>query len=351
MSEDKEQRTEEATPRRRKKARDEGQVGRSQDLSAMATFVGGMAALLFFGVTLSRLIADYTIDVLGHLDSSAPFLWIDDMMSVLCWVVLPSSFAAMVGALAAGFVQVGWNPTFKPLKPDPKKLNPLKKLKQMFFSTNSIVEVLKALAKIFIIGAIVGGIIYRQIVGSASMTAASAGQSLERIGAMSVEIGWRAAIAMFLLALLDYAWQRRQFEQSIKMTKHEIKEEYKEMEGDPHIKGKRRQKMRELAGRRAQAVSEAAVVVVNPTHVAVALRYTPPDDAAPTVIAKGIDEGALRVREEARRHNVPIHHDPPLARKLARKVPTGKTITPDLYRAVAAVLAAVLQAQHRGRAS
>ena len=351
MSEDKDQRTEDATPRRRSKAREEGQVAKSQDVSSLATFLFGGAAFAMLALTLSQAIADHTISILGNLDSPAPFTLFDDAGSLLVTLVLPVCFAAAVGAIIAGFAQVGWNPTLKPLKPDLKKLDPIKKAKQLFFSPNSAVEVLKSIAKIIAIGAIVAGVIYRQIVGSSELTAASPGQVMSYLAAVSFDIAWRATIAMIILAILDWIWQKRQFEKSIKMTKQEVKEEHKDIEGDPHIKGKRRQKMREAAGRRAQAVQEAAVVVVNPTHVAVALRYNPPEDGAPVVIAKGIDEGAKRVRKEARRHNVPIHHDPPLARKLARKVQTGSPVPPELYRAVAAVLAAVLQARQRTRAS
>lgn len=351
MSEDKEQRTEEATPRRRSKAREEGQVAKSQDISAVVTFAAGMGVLLFTGISTTTSMAHFTSSILGRLESNTPLMLVSETKGILIELVVPVAFACFLGAILAGYGMVGWNPTLKPLTPDIKKFDPVKGIKKVIFSLNSIVEVLKSLAKIIFIGAVVADVIYRQIIGSASLTAATSGQVLQQIGQLAFDIAWRALIGMILIAIIDWVWQKRQFEKSIKMTKQEIKEEHKDMEGDPHVKGKRRQKMREFAGKRAQAVSEAAVVVVNPTHVAVALKYTPPEDAAPTVVAKGIDEGARRVREEARRHNVPIHHDPPLARKLARRVPTGKTIPPELYRAVAAVLAAVLQARHRARAS
>ncbi len=343
MSQDKEQRTEKATPRRRKKARDEGQVAKSQDISSVATLIGGMGVLAFTGVASAHTSARHAIDVLSHLDTSTPMGLIGEAGDVLIIMALPACVASMMAALVVGFGQAGWRPTFKPLVPNFKRLEPLQKLKQMFFSPNSLIEVLKALAKIVIVGLIVGGIIYNQIIGATAWTSATVSQVLERTGEVVFDISWRAAVAMILLAMLDYAWQRHRFEESIKMTKQEVKDEHKEIEGDPFIKGKRRQRMREMSSRRAQAVSEAAVVVVNPTHVAVALRYQPPEDTAPVVIAKGIDEGARKVREEARRHQIPIHHDPPLARQLARKVPIGRPVPPDTYRAVAAVLAAVLK--------
>lgn len=344
---DKDQRTEEATPKKRSEARKEGQTAKSQDVTAVANFVVGMGVLAFLGVMISTSFARHAANVLSRLDSATPMGLLSITGDVLARAVVPVALATTIGTLIAGFSQVGWNPTFKPLMPDAKKLNPLKKLKQMFFSTNSLVEVLKALAKLIIVGAIVGGIIYDQITSSSAYTAATSGQILERIGVMAFDIGWRAAIAMILLALLDWVWQKRQFEQSIKMTKQEVKDEHKQMEGDPLVKGKRRARAREMAQQRSQAVSEAAVVVVNPTHVAVALRYEPDEDMAPMVVAKGVDEGAMRIRKEARRASVPIHHDPPLARQLARRVPTGKAIPPELYRAVAAVLAVVLQARRR----
>jgi flagellar biosynthesis protein FlhB len=344
---DKDQRTEEATPKKRQESRKEGQTAKSQDVTAVASFVVGAAALVAIGASISTSFAQHTVNVLGRLDSSTPMGLMSETGGVLARAIIPVAIATTIGTLIAGFSQVGWNPTIKPLTPDAKKMNPLKKLKQMFFSMNSVIEVLKALAKLVIVGAIVGGIIYDQIIGSSAFTAATAGQVLARIGSVAFDIGWRAAIAMLLLALLDWVWQKRQFEQSIKMTKQEVKDEHKQMEGDPLIKGKRRARARQMAQQRAQAVSEAAVVIVNPTHVAVALRYEPDEDAAPIVVAKGVDEGAMRVRREARRHSVPIHHDPPLARQLARRVPTGKSIPPDLYRAVAAVLAVVLQARRR----
>lgn len=343
MSQDRDQRTEPATPRRRQKARQEGKVARSQDLSSVATFVGGMGALALTGSIAAVTLGRHTIDALSHLDTSTPGGLAAESGEALIAITLPVCGAALVAALLAGFGQVGWRPTAKPLIPDLKRLDPRSKLRDMFFSTNSVVEVVKALAKILIVGGIVAGVIWGQVVGAAAWTGASATQVLEQIGRVAFDIAWRAGAAMILLAILDYAWQRHRFEESIKMTKQEVKDEHKEVEGDPQIKGKRRQRMRELAGRRSGAVSDAAVVVVNPTHVAVALRYQPPEDAAPVVVAKGIDEGAQKVRREARRHLVPIHRDPPLARQLARRVPLGRPVPPDLYRAVAAVLAAVLR--------
>ena len=351
MSEDREQRTEPATPQRRKKAREEGQVAQSHDLGSVAPFVGAMGILAFAGVACAQIAARHTITVLSHLDAMTPGGVMREALDALVSTSLPACGAAMVAALVVGFAQVGWHPTLRPLSPDLNRLEPIARLKQMFFSTNSVVEVLKGLVKILIVGAIVGGVIYDQIIDASAWTAASVSQLLGRTGQMVFEISWRAGVAMILLAVADYAWQRYRFEQSIKMTKQEVKDEYKEVEGDPHIRGKRRQRMREVAQRRAHAVKEAAVVVVNPTHVAVALRYQPPDDAAPVVVAKGVDEGAQRVREEARRHQIPIHHDPPLARQLSRRVPLGRTVPPDLYRAVAAVLAVVLRSRRRAEAA
>jgi flagellar biosynthetic protein FlhB len=342
---DKEQRTEQATPRRREKSREEGKLARSQDLTSVANFVGAAAALVFTGVASATLIARNTVNVLGRLDSSALGQLTDASLDVMIRVVVPVSLAAAAGSLLAGFGQAGWKPSVKPLTPELKKFNPLPKLQEMFFSKNSVIEVLKALAKIGIVGLIVGGIIYRQIIGSHAWVSATSAQLLGHIGQVAFDIGWRAAIAMVLLAILDYFWQRHRFDESIKMTRQEIRDEHKDLEGDPHVKGRRRQRMREMVGRRVDAVAEAAVVVVNPTHVAVALRYQPPLDTAPVVVAKGVDGGALRIRQKARRHQIPIHHDPPLARQLARRVARGRAVPPDLYRAIAAVLAAVLQAR------
>ena len=245
---DKEQRTEQATPRRRDKARGEGKVARSQDLTSASNFIFAFIALVFTGVASATLMARNAVNVLSRLDSSTMGQLASLALEVTIRVVAPASVAAMVGGLVAGFGQVGWKPTFKPLKPDLKRFNPLPKLQQMFFSTNSLVEVLKALAKIAIVGSIVGGVIYRQIVGS-RLRRRGIGQVLEHIGDVpSTSVGVLPSPCSSLPSRCF--WQRHRFEQSIKMTRHEVREEYKEIEGDPHMKGRRRQRMREFAGRR-----------------------------------------------------------------------------------------------------
>jgi flagellar biosynthesis protein FlhB len=346
-SEDKDQRTEDATPRRREKAREEGQIARSQDVAAAATFglaTGVLALTLAGGV---RLVARHAVAVFESLGTEPSFDLVRDAGLLTIQVVAPPALATFVAALVSGFGQAGMHFSLKPLVPDLNRLDPIKALGRLFFSSNAVVEVLKGFLKIGVIGAIVGEVVWRQIGGSTAWTVASAGQLLERLADMSLTIGLRAGVVMIGFALIDYLWQRRQYEQNLKMTKHEVKEEHKEAEGSPEVKIRRRMRMRELVRQRRHAVKEAAVVVVNPTHVAGALGDRPPPDHAPVVVAKGIDEGALRIREEARRHGIPIHHDRRLARQLVRRVPKGKPIPSDLYRAVAAVLAAVLQTQGR----
>lgn len=348
-SEDKDQRTETATPRRREKARDEGQIARSQDVGSAATFGLALAAMALTVAGGARLVARHTVSVFENLGAAPSFELVRDAGVLMALIAAPAALATFAGALIAGFGQAGWHFSLNPIAPNLDRLDPLKSLAKLFFSWNSLFEVLKGFLKLGVIGAIVGEVIWRQIGGSTAWTVATAGQLLEGLADVSLTIGLRAGVCMIGFALLDYLWQRKQYEENIKMTKHEVKEEHKDIEGSPEIKMRRRMRMRELVNQRRLAVKEAAVIVVNPTHVAVALRYRPPDDQAPIVVAKGIDEGALRIRQEARRYGIPIHHDRRLARQLARRVQKGKPIPSDLYRAVAAVLAAVLQNQGRAR--
>jgi len=339
-------RTEKATPKRRSKAREEGSVLKVQDLDATLLFGANLFLFLaLWGATLALLAkqvdfflrkASTVSPILdGDLGKSAlEFFWI------LLKILLPYLAVNFLIALAIQFIQHGFKPTFKPLMPKFSKINPVNGLKRIF-SMKSTVELLKSLFKLLIVfwaAYIVLSPNLNLLMQSMKMPIT---QGILLMQDVIFKLYRNVLLAMFVVAGIDFLYQRFQFEKNMRMTKQEIKDEMKDSEGDPLVKGRQRSIMMQAAMRRiVTQVPKATVVITNPTHFAVALLYDS-ETPAPVCVAKGIDHLALKIKEQAAAAGVPIVENPPLARLLYRTVDLDRPIPAGLYQAVAQVLAYV----------
>lgn len=267
------------------------------------------------------------------------------VMLRLLIILLPVLLIGFAVAFVSDLFQVKWRPTSKPLQPKFSKLNPLNGVKKIF-SAQSLVELVKSVAKILLIALVTysyiknkGGLLY-------ALYDMSMMQAVNLIGETVIELGIRISAIYMIIAGADFMYQKYKFKNDMKMTKQEVKEEYKNAEGDPEIKGKIKARMREASQRRMmQAIPKADVVITNPTHYAVAIRYDTEVAPAPIVVAKGSDYLAQKIKQIARENNVEIVEDKPLARMLFANVDVDKQIPPELYQAVAEILAMVYHAQ------
>ncbi len=337
------QRTEPATPRRRQEARRRGQVARSTDLSQgaallAAVVVGSLLAPWSFGQ-----LAAFTHRVLARPDPGRLPDLVSQGLGAAAAVAGPPLGAALAVGLGVGFAQTGGLFTAKALEPKLDRLNPVKAVERLF-SLRSVAELVKALLKLAAVVAAVWAPLHRAVT-EARPAAPSPEELVVWLGGTVQAVGLRGAAALLVVGGLDYLYQRFDYERSLRMTRQEVREDLKETEGDPLVKSRQRSRQRELARRRMlRDVARATVVVTNPVHLAVALRYVPKEAPAPVVVAKGAGVVADRIREVAWRHRVPLVSNPPLARSLYRAVPLGRMIPPALYHAVAEVLAVLYRA-------
>ncbi|MDR1472281.1 MAG: flagellar biosynthesis protein FlhB [Synergistaceae bacterium] len=342
-----EERTEPATPRKRQKSREEGQMAKSQDLSAAVVIISGLLGVYLLGVMIWRRLILMFGSAVSHLSSDLMFengWWARPLIEgaksfFIGW--LPIGVVCSLFAAVVLIYQVGFLVTSKPLALNLDRLNPISGLKKIV-SMRTIVELLKGIMKALILL----GMLFLVLRNQRDLLLSIMMYPLEHGAAMIMAKIWSTALQMaiilLVLGLFDYAYQKWEFEKSIKMSKQEIKEEYKQMEGDPLIKRRIRQKQRELAtGRMMADVPKSDVVITNPTRIAVAIQYDQRTMTAPTVIAKGSGFIARKIREIAEEHDIPVVENKPLARAIMSQVEVGESIPEDLYRAVAEVLAFV----------
>lgn len=341
------EKTERATPQRRREARREGQVARSVELTSAATLLTGVMILR---ITASRVWGGWLNFMRQSFsDASMQTSWTQGAVAELVHqttmlfleLVGPLLGIVMIIGAVVGFAQVG--PMFLPnlLIPKFQRINPGEGLKRLW-SRRTLVEALKAVLKLVIIG----GLAYHTALGIVPKVITLTGSDISTLPAIIGQLMYRIVIQIVILfvalAFLDYLFQRFEYERSIKMSREEIKQEYKQQEGDPLIRGQLRQRGRRIAMQRMmQEVPKADVVITNPTHLSVALRYDSTRMNAPEVVAKGQDEVALRIREVGRDADVPVIENRTLARELYRDVEIGGAVPEELFRAVAEVLAAV----------
>lgn len=339
-------RTEKATPKRRQKAREEGSVLRVPDLDATVMIWGN---IFLFSFTWAATLGLMTQQVAFFLRRTAePGVITDgnlqklavDLLVIVLKVLLPYMGMNLLLALGNQFLQHGFKPNFKVLAPKFERLNPASGFKRLF-AARSLVEIAKSLFKFLVLGSVAYAVVAPRMPAILSTYRLPLGQSMALLQDTLFILFRNVMIAMLAMALADFLYQKQHFEKSLRMTKQEVKDEAKDAEGNPEIKGKQKSLMFASVMRRIRTqVPKASVVITNPTHFAVALRYDE-KTAAPVCVAKGADHIALKIRERAKASDVPIVENPPLARALYRSVEIERPIPPELYQAVAQVLAFV----------
>ncbi len=350
-----EERTEPASPKKRGDARAKGSVAKSMDVNSAAVLVFGLLILYFGGAMLAAklmTVAGSVFSSLASIDLNAENihrLFADGLFGFLL-ALMP----VLVGVLCVGVIvsvaQVGFLFTWEPLMPKLSKLNPLAGMKRVMLSVRSLVEMAKGIIKILIVGLVAYNATSSVIAEAVVLVDSDVGTILEFMTMSALQVGVKVGLAFFVLAAADYLFQRFEYEKSLRMTKHEQKEEAKESEGDPLIKSRIRTIQRQIAYRRMmQDVPTADVVVTNPTHFAVALKYDVGMMNAPRVVAKGANLIAERIKDIAREHDVPIIEDKPLAQMLYKMVDVGEEIPEKLFQAVAQVLAFVYRMRDERR--
>ncbi|HEY0009445.1 MAG TPA: flagellar biosynthesis protein FlhB [Tepidisphaeraceae bacterium] len=347
MADEAGEKTEAPTARRRQEAREKGQIPRSQDLSAAALLLSAVLLLKWFGSGMMMTMRDIMHHALGEglHDLRTPSLasTLMDLSARAAMAMAPFMLGLMVVAVAINLAQVGLFFSPNKVQPNLAALNPLKGLKKIFGAGQGVVTLLMNLFKLVLITMVA----YSAIAGRIGLITGSQQLSHEQIFGLGAtimyDIAFRIAILLLVLSLIDYVYQRYKIEKQLKMTKQEVKEEMKRMEGDPHIKQRRRQIQQQQAmGRIRQDVPTADVIVTNPTHYAIAIKYEA-GMTAPKVVAKGVDFLALRIREIAGESGIPILERPPLARALYKHVEVGQEVPEQFYSAVAEILAYVYE--------
>ncbi len=340
------EKTEQPTEKKKRDARQKGQVAKSVELNSVAVLTFGLLSLFMFSTwMLQQLVGCFTFNygLIPNVDltmSSARDIFVSNGLRVV-WTVLPlMGVIALVGILV-NFVQVGANISIEPITPKGEKLDVIKGVKRIF-SQKTAVELVKNIFKLTIVGTIAYFTIKSELKNIFIMPDLTIGIIIKFCAGVAFKLGLRIALALFFLAILDFVFQKYDHTKNLKMTKQEVKEEFKEHEGDPQIKARVKRIQRELAQKRMlKEVETADVVVTNPTHIAVALRYDMDKDVAPTVVAKGERLIAEKIKEIARKFDIPVIENKPLARSLFEIAVIGMMIPDKLYKAVAEVLAHV----------
>lgn len=346
------EKTEKATPRKRQEVRKKGQVAKSADVTAaflmlivflVLSFSSGMwrdaITRLFRQSFQHYFFMDVTID-------SVQLIFVD-LLQQLALLVGPIFLAAIAAALFANFVQVGFLFTTEPLQMKLSKLDPIQGFKRIF-SLRALVELLKSILKVLFVGVVTFSILWMHIDDILSLSHKSIGAIAATLGRLTIQMGIVASVALLFLSLFDYLYQRYDFEKNIRMSKQDIKDEYKKTEGDPLIKSRIKQKQREMAMRRMmQEVPKADVVITNPTHFAVALKYDEQQADAPIVVAKGADYMAQKIKDIAKKNDVMIVENRPLARALYDQTDVGMVIPEAFFKAVAEILAYVYKTKNK----
>ncbi len=349
--------TEKATSKKRQDARRKGQVFQSREISSAMILMFVFVTLRIFGGSIYTEITNYMKKVLTEYPKMDNFYMPDillrtfiDCILVLLKTAAPILLVAMLTGLITSYAQVGVLFTLETLKPKFDRINPLSGFKRMF-SMRSIVELLKAVFKVSIIGYVAYAYLDSKAITFLSLMDMDIMSIAVFIGMTSINIAIRICVALIILGVFDFAYQWWDYEKNLKMTKQEVKEEYKQTEGNPEIKAKIRQTQRQMSMRRMmQEIPKADVVITNPTHFACVLKYDSEISPAPTLIAKGQDYLALRIKEIAKEYKIEIVENKPLARSIYENVEIGKAIPPELYQAVAEVLAFVFNLKGKNRA-
>ncbi|MFF2752581.1 flagellar biosynthesis protein FlhB [Psychrobacillus sp. NPDC058041] len=347
------EKTEKATPKKRQDSRKKGQVLKSADVTSAVVLLSVFLFLFFsasflrtelfsfFSVTFTKymLIKTLTIETVLEIYKS--------LLMEMAKILLPIMGVAVVAAIAANFFQFGLLFTTEPLKFDLKKIDPIKGLKRIF-SLKAVIELLKSILKISFIGSVTTLILWMNLEKVLSLSFKTAWDTLSTVGWLTGMMGIAASCVLLFISVLDFFYQRFDYEKNLKMSKQDIKDEHKNSDGDPIIKSRIRQRQREMAMRRMmQEIPTADVVITNPTHFAIALKYDDESMDAPTVVAKGADFVAQKIKLIAKENDVIMVENRPLARAMYDQVEIGQRIPDEFFKAVAEVLAYVYRIKQK----
>ncbi len=342
---DESQKTEEPSEKKLTDARRKGDIPTSREV-ATAAGIGAAAALMAFAAppvasrftsALTLLVANaHDISLNRSLDDFSRYLF--DLFAVMIAVLSPIFLAFAAAGVGAAFAQNAVVFSTERIKPQPNRLNPAKGFKRMF-STSSFVELGKSVAKVAAVATVVAMFTLSEVNNISSAASYDLSILSERIQSLTIRLLGVVLVTTIVITVLDVLWQRLDWRKKQRMTKQEVKDEHKQLEGDPHIKARVAEIRRARARKaRIQAVPNATVVIANPTHFAVALRYAPEESDAPVCIAKGRNKIALKIREVAEKHNVPVVENPPLARALHDVLQEDHPIPEEYYQAVAEII-------------
>ena len=349
---DSSEKTEEPTQRKQDESRKKGQVAKSAELSSVFVILAAFVALKTASPYIYEKLTGYMRFIFGSLDVRGDFsiqsihVVIMNAGVVFLEAILPIMVSVLVVSVVVSFMQVGFAFTPDTIMPQFSRINPIAGFGRIF-SKRSLVELVKSLVKITVVGYFIYRFIRQETVRIPALMMSELAESFAVLSAIIYDLAFQIAMVILILAILDYGYQWWEHMQNLKMSKQEVKEEMKQTEGNPQIKGKIREKQRAMAMRRMMSeVPKADVIVTNPTHFAVALKYEAGMDA-PTVIAKGADFIAQRIREIAKENDVVIVENKPLAQALFKHAEVGDFVPPDLYKAVAEVLAYVYRLKRK----
>lgn len=352
------EKTEEPTAKKLTDARKEGQVAKGKDLTASVMLLVLFMVLRFTVGNIGEriiecfnknytLIGDLFDSMHGEFNMQYSIQVLRTTALDMLLILLPFFAVGFIVAIVIEIVQVKWKPTSKPLKPKLSKFNPINGVKRLF-SVKTLVNLLKQIAILVIIGIVVYNKLKGRMTDIYKLYDIPLTAAIELLADIIFDIGTVICVIYLVIGVIDYVYEKRKFKKDMMMTKQEVKDEWKNTEGSPEVKQKQRQKMAEVSRRRMmQAVPEADVVITNPTHFAVALKYEQNKGKAPVVVAKGEDYLAARIKEAARENNVEIVENKPLARMLYYNVELDEEIPPELYQAVAEVLAFVYNIKNK----
>ncbi len=348
-----EERTEDASPKKLQDAREEGNVPKSTEINSVVVLLASIILIKVFG---GYIMDESNRGIIKYFDRIAQphtvgfnevLAIVSDSFMMFTKLSMPVILGVLIAGVVANIAQVGFMFTLKPLEPKLEKINPISGFARLF-SANSVMETVKNIFKL----AVVGIVAYITIVGDFDLMLTLSQTDPAAMWVFLLQLSWklflRCALALLVIAVIDYAWQRYQWAKKLRMTHQELKEEYKQMEGDPMIKRRIRSIQREMARRRMMAeVPKATVVVTNPTHLAIAIRYEPDEMEAPLVLAKGKLVLAEKIKEIAISNDIPIVEDLPLARAMYDRVEPGESIPVEFFNAVAEILAYVYKLKNR----
>ncbi len=349
------EKTEPATAKKLNDVRKEGQVAKSKDLVTALMLMSAFLIIKIYAQTIgSRTIEIFQLiyndfktvvdESMQGMPSGQVKAVIEECITKMMVIMVPIIIVAFIISFFGNVLQQKWMITSKPLKPKLSRISPLNGFKRMF-SARQVVELVKSIAMISVIGVMAYLTIKEQLNILYTFYDISLNAALVAVGNVIVNLGIKISALYLIIGFADLFYQRHKFKNDNMMTKQEVKDEFKDQEGDPQVKGQIRRKMQEISRRRMmQQLPEADVVITNPTHFAVALKYEPNSGKAPVVIAKGADYLAMQIKEKARECNIEIVENKPLARILYNNIDIGMEIPPELYQAVAEILARVLQA-------